>query len=104
MPMLVDQMGIIESFVDALWVEHGLSANTLAAYRSDLKTFAKWLAARDSALLGVTRDDLMEFLTDSASVPPRTVARRLSTLRRFYRWHLRDGSIADDVMGMLFKR
>ncbi|MFT5450242.1 MAG: integrase/recombinase XerD [Gammaproteobacteria bacterium] len=96
MPTLVEQTGVIESFVDALWVEHGLSANTLAAYRSDLKTFAKWLAARDTALLAATRDDLMSFLSDSALIPPRTVARRLSTLRRFYRLHLRDGSIADD--------
>ena len=96
MPTLVDQIGVIETFVDALWVEHGLSANTLAAYRSDLKTFAKWLVARDTVLLGATRDDLMDFLSDNALLPPRTVARRLSTLRRFYRLHLRDGSITED--------
>lgn len=96
MPTLVDQLGIIESFVDALWVEHGLSENTLSAYRSDLKTFAKWLVARDTALLSATRDDLMDFLSDNALVPPRTMARRLSTLRRFYRLHMRDGRVADD--------
>jgi integrase/recombinase XerD len=91
-----EQVGVIEAFLDALWMERGLSANTLAAYRSDLNIFARWLAARDTLLLSATRMDLLDFLSDCVSVPPRTVARRLSTLRRFYRQQLRDGAITED--------
>lgn len=96
MTSLADQLDVIEAFIDALWMERGLSANTLAAYRSDLKTFAGWLAARDTLLLGATRADLLDFLAACASVPARTLARRLSTLRRFYRQQLRDGIIVED--------
>ena len=55
MSPLAEQLTVIEAFIDALWVEWGLSANTLAAYRSDLKTFARWLTARDTLLLAATR-------------------------------------------------
>jgi integrase/recombinase XerD len=91
-----EQLVVVESFLDALWMERGLAANTLSAYRSDLKTFSIWLARRDSSLLCAKRHDLLNFLSDCASMPPRTVARRLSTLRRFYRQQLRDGTISED--------
>ncbi len=87
---------VIEAFLDALWMERGLAANTLAAYRSDLRHVAAWLRVRDSRLLDATRVDLLDFLSDSVEAPPRTVARRLSTLRRFYRHQLRQGAIAED--------
>ena len=45
----------IEHFLDALWLEKGLSANTLLAYRHDLGAFAGWLAARGSTLAGAMR-------------------------------------------------
>ena len=96
MTSLDDQLGVIESFLDALWMERGLSANTLAAYRADLKIFATWLARRETLLLSAKRQDLLEFLAACVSMPSRTVARRLSTLRRFYRLQLRDGALSED--------
>lgn len=87
---------VIEAFIDALWMERGLSRNTLSAYRSDLRHFDAWLEGRSVALLGATRIDVLDYLSDQATAPPRTVARRLSTLRRFYRLKLRDGTLAED--------
>ncbi len=92
----VDREGLVESFLDALWMERGLSANTLAAYRCDLRHVAGWLERRGKGLLSASRVDLLDFLADSATAPPRTVARRLSALRRFYRHQLREGAIAED--------
>ncbi|MEI8209886.1 MAG: site-specific integrase, partial [Methylococcales bacterium] len=51
---------LIEQFLDAVWVEQGLSENTLSAYSSDLRIFAKWLA--DRSMLEVTTTDLSAFL------------------------------------------
>ena len=45
--MLASSLNAIDTFVDALWLEDGLSRNTLAAYRRDLTLFAHWLAARE---------------------------------------------------------
>lgn len=90
------QERVVEAFLDALWMERGLAANTLEAYRADLRVFAAWLARRELGLAAVTRIDVLDFLADSLTSPPRTVARRLSTLRRFYRHLLREGSVAQD--------
>ena len=86
----------IEAFVDALWMERGLAANTLAAYRSDLRHFAAWLAGGDTRLPRVERVHLLDYLSDQSQAPARTMARRLSTLRRYYRHLLRDGARHDD--------
>ncbi|MHB1239835.1 MAG: site-specific tyrosine recombinase XerD [Gammaproteobacteria bacterium] len=87
-----------EQFLDALWMERGLSANTLAAYRTDLLQFAAWLAARDTALEGVTREDVQRYLAWRVEQggKPRSTARLLSSLRRFYRYMVREGGIAGD--------
>ena len=49
----------LQRFLDAVWMERGLSANTLAAYRADLTALARWLDERDSALLKATRVELL---------------------------------------------
>lgn len=85
----------IDAFIDALWMERGLAANTLAAYRTDLRHFVRWLGERGVALEQATRSDLLDYLSHQATAPPRTMARRLSTLRRFYAQLLRDG-VRDD--------
>jgi len=90
------QEASIEAFLDALWTERGLAPNTLAAYRSDLRHFALWLAARGRALIDASRLDVLDYLADCAASPPRTVARRLSALRRFYGHQLREGAVAED--------
>ncbi len=84
---------LIESFADALWLERGLSRNTLGSYQSDLRHCSCWLRGRGiDGLLSASRDALLDFLGTGikAGVRPRTNARRLSALRQFYRWALRD--------------
>jgi integrase/recombinase XerD len=89
----------IDRFLDGLWLEHGLSDATLSAYRSDLEAFARWLAARGEALLSTRRDCLLEYLAQRvrAGARPRTTARLLSSLRRFYRWQVREGRLSEDL-------
>ena len=87
---------LVESYIDALWMERGLAENTLAAYRSDLRSFASWRAERDRGLLTATRADVLEYLAGLAASPPRSVARRLSSLRRFYQYLMRHARMAED--------
>jgi integrase/recombinase XerD len=87
---------LVESYVDALWMERGLAENTLAAYRGDLRRFASWLVNYDRTLVTASRADVLEYLASLAGAPPRSVARRLSSLRRFYLYLMRHGRIAED--------
>lgn len=88
----------IERFLDALWMERGLSGNTLAAYRADLGGFARWLAAQEKTLLMAQRTDLLGYLSERVAdgAKPRTSARLLSSLRRFYRYQVREGRLHTD--------
>ncbi len=89
----------IARFLDQLWMEKGLSENTLAAYRQDLRKFAGWLSqAQKSKLIEAQRTDLLEFLaflTEQGN-HTRSLARMLSTLRRFYRALLNNARRMDD--------
>ena len=87
---------ILEGFLDAMWMEHGLAENTLSAYRSDLRRFSRWLYGNGISLLMARRSDVLSYLASEAGNPARTVARRLSTLRRFYRHQIREGRRHDD--------
>ena len=90
---------IIEGFADALWMERGLSENTLAAYQSDLRAFAAWLARERGRGLGAAeRGDLLDYLALLAHSgrKPRSAARLLSCLRQFYGHLLRQGIISQD--------
>ncbi len=88
----------LQRFLDAVWMERGLSANTLAAYRADLTALGRWLDARDSALLKATRLELLGFIAArvEGGSRPRSTARQLSSFRRFYRFTVREGLIAGD--------
>ena len=88
----------IEGFLDALWMERGLSENTLKAYRSDLDHFARFVNARRIGLLGVERGHVLDYLVSMIDASPRTTARRLSALRRFYSHQARAGMIDSDPM------
>lgn len=95
----IPAQGQIETFLDALWMERGLSANTLTAYRTDLHGFALWLAKQQGRLLlDATRADLLAYLAERArqGARPRSTARLLSTLRRFYRYQVREGRMQQD--------
>ena len=87
---------VVESYIDAVWMERGLAENTLAAYRSDLRGFSSWLAERDCNLLTATRADVLEYLAGLAASPPRSTARRLSSLRRFYLYLMRQARVDED--------
>lgn len=88
---------LIDTFIDALWLEQGLSANTLAAYRRDLALLDAWLAAQDLALLGCSELELNSFFADQhAHTKASTANRRLTVFRRFFRWALREQRIATD--------
>ncbi|NIM27675.1 MAG: site-specific tyrosine recombinase XerD [Gammaproteobacteria bacterium] len=87
---------MIESFIDTIWMERGLAENTLAAYRADLRRFAGWLGGRDRELVTATRADVLEYLAGLSASPPRSIARRLSSLRRFYQHLMRQGRIDAD--------
>jgi len=90
----------IERFLDALWLEDGLSRNTLNAYRSDLQGLHAWLKASP---VQASRQDLQAYLAECVArgVRPRTSSRLLSSLRRYYRFLLRDGVIATDPTALL---
>ena len=84
---------LLDQFLDGIWLESGLSVNTLAAYRADLLAFQIWLAKKGLTLEQVTRADLLAYLAANvrAGLSPRSSARHLSTLRRFYRYLLIQG-------------
>jgi len=88
----------IEGFLDAMWMERGLSENTLAAYRYDLGGLAAWLQSRDRNLTAARREDLLDYLSTRVvdGAKPRTTARLLSSMRRYYRHQVREGRLQDD--------
>ncbi len=89
---------LIERFTDALWTERGLAKNSLMAYGADLGGLARWLRSRGSQLEQADHADLSEYLASrfKGGAKVRSSARLISSLRRFYRWLLRNGSIKRD--------
>ena len=94
----VSNAEIIDRFLDAVWQEAGLRENTLSAYRNDLAQFSKWLSNRQPYLLKASRSDVLAYLAASVKrgISAKSSARRLSTLRRFYRHLLRETLIDVD--------
>ena len=88
----------IDEFVDALWLEHGLAKNTLAAYRQDLELFARWLATRSNTLDAVREHDLQAYMGAKLADKGKATSanRRLTVFKRYYRWALRERRIAAD--------
>jgi integrase/recombinase XerD len=89
---------LIDRFLDALWLEKGLSPHTRAAYRSDLGHFHAWLQERGGELQHAGREIILDHLAWrlQQGYKARSTARLLSGLRGFYRHLLRDGLIAED--------
>lgn len=94
---------LIERFHDMLWLEQGLSGNTLDAYRSDLEGLARWLKPRGAKLVSASRADLFGYLEHCVKrgARPRTTARLLSSLRRFYRYLVREKLSKDDPTALI---
>lgn len=85
----------IDAFVDALWLEHGLAANTLAAYRRDLQGYVASL--HGGGLNASTQIDLEAyFAAQHATTKASTANRRLTVLKRYFRWAMREGLVARD--------
>jgi integrase/recombinase XerD len=85
----------IDQFIDAVWLEDGLAENSLAAYRRDLQDLAAWLRPR--RLAEADEQALTAYLAARHPITRASTAnRRLASLRRFYRWALREGTIGSD--------
>ena len=91
---------LIVAFSEVLWLEFGLSERTRSSYESDLKQFSRWLMTRPGrqTLSGVDRGAILDYLSSSLARGEKTstASRRLSCLRRFYRYLLREGLIGED--------
>jgi integrase/recombinase XerD len=89
----------IERYIDAMWMEKGLSDNTLSSYRRDLKQFDFWLQESDNTtILRATRVSLQKYLGVrlEQGQSPRSSARFLSCARGFYHYLIREGRITVD--------
>ena len=89
---------LVSNYLDALWLEKGLSDNSLDAYRRDLRGLADFIEKLDKGLLDVDRIDLMDYLGSRmrAGYKARSTARMMSCLRSFYRYLIRENRITED--------
>ena len=94
--------GQLDTFIDHLWLEDGLSKNTLESYRADLSQFNVWLAKQKSHLLAATlleatQADIQQYLAVKfPQSKPRSISRLIASMRRFYRYALRESLIKTD--------
>jgi len=89
----------LDRFIDVLWLEDGLSSNTLSAYRRDLQALADWLVLESTGrtLVQAQAVDMLGYThARHAKSSPSSSGRRLSVFRRFYRWALREGLTSVD--------
>jgi len=87
----------IERFCDACWLEDGLAANSLAAYRRDLLLLAQWLQAQSSIdLYGASEQELTAYIAHRRADKATTANRRLTVFKRFYRHALRHNLVKGD--------
>ncbi|MGB1188514.1 site-specific tyrosine recombinase XerD [Cycloclasticus pugetii] len=93
----------IVSFLDNIWVEYGLSDNTLAAYKTDLTSFSSWLLKQRKSLLTIESSDISLYLADrlAQGVSARSSARFLSSLKRFYSYLIREAVITEDPTAII---
>ena len=87
----------IDAFIDALWLEEGLSKNTLAAYRRDLALYGRWLGEQGRTIAGSAEADLLGyFAARHGSSKPTSANRRLTVFKRYFRWALRERLVDAD--------
>jgi len=98
--MAAGNLALIDEFCDSLWLEDGLSKNSLDAYRRDLTAFAHWLETARPSVAGLyaagTADLQAYFAARHADTKASSANRRLSALKRFYQLALRQRHITDD--------
>ncbi len=88
----------IDAFIDAIWLEEGLSKNTLAAYRRDLTLYGKWLAEQAHSLDETVEHNLQAYFSHRHTPGSKATSanRRLTVFKRYFRWALRENRIAAD--------
>ena len=91
----------LEAFLEMLAAERGAAPLTLAAYRNDLTDLARFLTARGLPLEAANSAVLHTYLASATRLGPRTLARRLSAMRQFYKFLVIDGIRRDDPTGDL---
>jgi len=90
---------LIGAFLEALWLEEGLSVNTRRSYGYDLAAFDRWLKRRGGSLARATRPEVLMYLGEclqERALASRSSARLISTLRKFYRYLLRERVLTED--------
>ncbi len=92
-PLVQRSEELVDRFLDAIWMERGLSKNTLGAYRADLMTLGRGLSKNNKSIEMADKSDLLEFIADrvESGAKPRSTARQLSSFRRFFRYIMREG-------------
>ena len=97
LPLLAVSEVCVDTFADALWLEDGLSRNTLQAYRRDLVLFSQWLAGLGKTLNETAEVDLSAYFSARHAQTKATSAnRRLTVFKRYFRWALRERCISAD--------
>src|SRR4051812_26620682 len=96
----------IDAFIDALWLEEGLSKNTLAAYRRDLQLYGEWLGAQGRAIDSTAESDVNGYFSAKHAASKATTAnRRLTVFKRYFRWAMRERLLqADPTLKLLAAR
>jgi len=88
---------LIDSFIDGLWLEEGLSKNTLEAYRRDLTQYQHWLQPQGVFLIASTPEHLKAYFEAQVTTTKATTSnRRLTVFKRYFRWAVRERFIAVD--------
>ena len=95
---LATSLAAIDMFIDALWLEDGLSKNTLAAYRRDLTLYARWLSEQARSLADTRELDLQAYFAHchQAAGKATSANRRLTVFKRYFRWALREHQVQAD--------
>ena len=94
---------LIQDYLQSLWLEKGLSENSLDSYGRDLTKFQQWLDQRHKTLLYVDAADVLGYLADLSShgMKPTSVARKLSCLKGYYQLQVRENKIAQDPTALI---
>jgi integrase/recombinase XerD len=94
---------LIDRFCDHLWLADGLANATLSSYRQDMTRFDRWCDEHATSLTNISRSEIEHYLASQFAEKARSssVSRRLSTLKRFYRWQLALGARVDDPCALV---
>ena len=94
---------VIALYLDAIWMEKGLSKNSLDSYRTDLTLFAQWLQQQNKTLLFVDAATIQNYLAVRLEnkLNSRSTARFLSCVRGFYRHQIREGILQENPLALI---